>query len=179
MVEYLDVVDENNELTGETVTMVEAHEKGIFHRTGHVWIMNLKGEILLQLRVKTKRTYPDLLDISAAGHIDAGETIEEGTKRELFEELGVKVEELPEAIVYKSMRTKPTFIENEFQYIYFLKLDLKIENLKLQKIEVEEVSFINLDEFMKDLKENSQKYVPHGDDYYNIVFENLERMKED
>ena len=42
--EYLDVVDENNNLTGKTEERNIIHEKGIWHREVAVWIMNEQGE---------------------------------------------------------------------------------------------------------------------------------------
>lgn len=42
MEEYLDVVDENGNPTGETVARSVAHRKGIRHRTSHVWICRKK-----------------------------------------------------------------------------------------------------------------------------------------
>ncbi len=53
--EYLDVVDENNNLTGKTEERNIIHEKGIWHREVAVWIMNEQGEILLQKRASTKK----------------------------------------------------------------------------------------------------------------------------
>ena len=59
--EYLDIVDENNELTGQVEERKLAHEKHLFHRHVSTWIMNQKGEILLQKR--SAKVYLELLDI--------------------------------------------------------------------------------------------------------------------
>ena len=48
--EYLDIVDEQNNLTGKTEERDIIHEKGLWHREISVWIMNQKGEVLLQKR---------------------------------------------------------------------------------------------------------------------------------
>ena len=40
--EIFDVCDEYGLPVGETVTRAEAHEKGIRHRTAHVWIVRVK-----------------------------------------------------------------------------------------------------------------------------------------
>jgi hypothetical protein len=39
MMEYLDIVDENGNPTGEKVERAYAHKNGIRHRTAHVWIL--------------------------------------------------------------------------------------------------------------------------------------------
>ena len=37
--ELFDIVDENGNPTGETVSRSEAHAKGIMHRTAHIWVI--------------------------------------------------------------------------------------------------------------------------------------------
>ena len=73
--EILDVVDERGVPTGEKVERSAAHEKGIRHRTSHVWIVRYKErrlQVLLQKRSENKDSYPGCYDISSAGHIPAG-----------------------------------------------------------------------------------------------------------
>ena len=93
--EFLDVVDENGNPTGEVVSREKAHREGIPHRTSHVWIVRIKGgrlQILLQKRSDDKDSYPGCYDISSAGHIPAGKDFVESALRELYEELGVKAQ---------------------------------------------------------------------------------------
>ena len=42
--EYLDIVDELGNPTGEIVERAIAHEKGIRHRTSHVWLLRKKDD---------------------------------------------------------------------------------------------------------------------------------------
>ena len=37
--EYLDIVDEAGQPTGEIISRDEAHQQGILHRTAHVWVV--------------------------------------------------------------------------------------------------------------------------------------------
>ena len=56
--EYLDIVDENGNPTGETVERSFAHKNGVWHRTSHVWILRKregKIEVLLQKRASPSR----------------------------------------------------------------------------------------------------------------------------
>lgn len=57
--ELVDIVDENNKLTGQIEERWVAYEKGLWRRTVSCWIMNKKGEILLQKRSSTKRRNPN------------------------------------------------------------------------------------------------------------------------
>ena len=43
--EYLDIVDEQGQPTGEIISRTLAHTKGIRHRTAHIWIVRRKNEL--------------------------------------------------------------------------------------------------------------------------------------
>ena len=92
--EVFDVVDENNEVTGQA-TREEVHEQQLRHRAVHVFVVNGKSEVLLQQRSRLKDVQPGKWGSSAAGHLDAGEGYEEAARRELEEELGIEAEDLP------------------------------------------------------------------------------------
>ena len=57
--ELVDIVDENNKLTGQVEERWVAYEKGLWRRVVSCWIMNKKGEILLQKRASDKRRNPN------------------------------------------------------------------------------------------------------------------------
>ena len=90
MVEYFDVVDEQNNIVGRA-TRDECHTKGLWHRAVHILIVNSKNEILLQKRSMQKDLYKGYWIDAAAGHVDSGEIYEEAAERELKEELGITV----------------------------------------------------------------------------------------
>lgn len=148
--EYLDIVDENNQLTGKTEERNIIHEKGIWHREVAVWIMNEKGEILLQKRAANKRQEPNKWGI-CAGHIEAGESVEDSMIREMEEELGIKVNmnQLEFLKIYKKQNDIPNNnIKNyNFQYMYFLKTNWNIEDYKIQLEELSEIKYVPFTEF--------------------------------
>lgn len=89
--EYLDIVDEQGQPTGEIVSRTLAHTKGIRHRTAHIWIVRRKNEhfqVLMQKRAMSKDSFPGKYDTSSAGHIQAGDEPLASGLRELAEELG-------------------------------------------------------------------------------------------
>jgi len=143
--ELIDIYNENNEPTGIKEMKSIAHRDGLWHRTAHVWIYNSEGEILLQLRAKNKELYPDMWDISAAGHIGAGESEIVSAIREISEEIGIDASE-SDLNFFKTRKHATTYkkiINNEFCYIYFFKYDKPIASLKLQKEEVGDLKFFN------------------------------------
>jgi isopentenyl-diphosphate delta-isomerase type 1 len=88
--EYLEVVNEANQIIG-TASRFEIHNKGLRHRSVHIFIFNSQGNLYLQLRAPHKDQYPDHWDSSAAGHTDPGESPQETAGRELMEELGLTI----------------------------------------------------------------------------------------
>jgi len=88
--ELLDVVDENDRVTG-VKTRGEIHALGLMHRAVHILVFNSSAELFIQKRSMSKDNNPGLWDSSAAGHVDSGEDYYDCAIRELGEELGIKV----------------------------------------------------------------------------------------
>ena len=88
--ELIDIVDENNKLTGQVEERTIAHEKCLWHRHVSCWIMNKKGEILLQRRSPIKSRNPNKW-ARTGGHVDSGEDVEEAIIREVKEEVGINI----------------------------------------------------------------------------------------
>lgn len=86
--EIFDVVDENDEVVRQA-TRKEVHSQGLIHRAVHIFVINRRGELLLQKRSRFKDAHPGVWDSSAAGHLDAGEGYEHAAVRELEEEMGI------------------------------------------------------------------------------------------
>jgi len=96
------VVDENDVVLGAKY-MHDAIKQGMIRRASRVYVFNESGQLLVQKR-SAFVLKPLLLDQSAAGHVDAGETYEQAAYRELKEELGI--EGKPLELVATSFRTK-------------------------------------------------------------------------
>jgi isopentenyl-diphosphate delta-isomerase type 1 len=166
--EFVDIVDENDILTGEVMKKKLAHKEGKYHRTAHIWIINEKGEILLQKRSNLNRTHPNCWDISAVGHIRTGESVKEGALRELKEEIGVIACE--KDLVYITKNEKKTNPQNkEFAYIYLIETRLKVNEYKFEDAEVSEVKYVYYKDFEKMIKNKDIDLLLRGDEY-KVVF---------
>ena len=88
--EYIDVIDENNNLTGKVVSKNEVHEKGLFYREVIGIIVNDKNEVLLQKRAASKKEHANKWEF-CYGHVSAGEMPRTAMLRELEEESGLKL----------------------------------------------------------------------------------------
>ncbi len=174
MDEWVDVLDEEGRHTGERILKSEAHNKGVFHPTVHVWFYTDKGKVLLQQRAEIKKTFPLCWDVSVAGHIAAGEKIIPAALREIREEVGLKVrpQELYPLGVFKSVQRHDHGITDcEFHHVFLCGLHQSISALTLQEEEVMDIRLVRLESWEEDLFATSPTiaYVPHDPGYYRAV----------
>lgn len=170
--EYFDILDEKGNKTGKTKLRSDVHRDGDWHRAVHIWIINNNGEILLQRRCATKDSHPNMLDISSAGHLSAGDNSLEGALRELKEELNLDVS--PDDLKFiktlkRSSKYTETFINNEFDYLYILRTDKKVDDMKFQEEEISEIMYVPYKKF-KEMVNNRQPDLLRHDDEFEILF---------
>ena len=116
---------------------------GFYHKPVWIWIINSKNEFLLQKRSSKMKRFPNKWDMPSAGHVKAGETILQGAIRETEEELGVKTKEEDYTFIGEYICDNAW----ELGQVYLLKLDLKLEDFKLQEEEVDEIKWVTFNEF--------------------------------
>ncbi|MCW5517410.1 isopentenyl-diphosphate Delta-isomerase [Muriicola sp. Z0-33] len=75
-----------------TMGKMEAHKKAVLHRAFSVFIMNNKGETMLQQRAMEKYHSPGLWTNTCCSHQREGESNIEAGKRRLKEEMGFEAE---------------------------------------------------------------------------------------
>lgn len=171
MEELIDIYDEKGEHIGCELRSV-VHAQGLWHRTAQVWLLNEKGELLLQFRSSLKDCFPELWDISSAGHIPAGCEPKVSAVRELFEELGVVAKESELEFIFEHVDPyedkRSGHIDREIAMVYLMKVDSKI-SFKLQKEEVEKVRWISYKNLLTDYYKNIEQFVPHESHFIKLL----------
>lgn len=108
--EIFDVVDDRDVVIGQRPRS-EVHRLGLKHRAVHVLVFNARGELFLQKRSMLKDCFPGTWDSSASGHLDQGESYDHCAMRELREEIGLVIDQVPTRMLFleASARTGQEF----------------------------------------------------------------------
>ena len=147
--ELFDIVNEKNNSLGFTKPREEVHKNlEYWHRTTHIWIVNTQDQILCQQRSSKKDANPGKWQSFFGGHLRAGESYEENAISELKEELGIEVDtsQLIPLYIRKSETSK------HFGQVYILVINKNVEELKIDKEEIEKVEWASLVDLEESIK---------------------------
>lgn len=131
----------------------DIHANGYWHRTTHIWVINDKQQVLCQKRSLLKDTNPGKWESFFGGHLTPGQDYLEGAIKELKEELGIDLQKdnFHFFQIYKCISDK------EFQGIYYIEWNGVIDNLILEKEEIDQVKWFNISELIEVLIERKRK----------------------
>lgn len=158
--EKRDLYDINRKLTGETIFKGEKIPENRYILVVMVFIENSEGKFLIQKRSIQK----DGKYASTGGHPKSGETSIQGIATEIREEIGLNVEENELKLIY-SGREDSTQV---FFDIYYLKRDFVIDDLVLQKEEVDFVEWDSIDE-INNLIDKEMFLKNHVKEFYRML----------
>ena len=149
MGEYFDVLDENGKPTGIQKSREECHKEGLWHRAVLVFILDPDNKhVLLQCRSPKKRMWPNLWDVTAGGHVTAGDDATRAIIRETKEELGLDIDESELEFVEekKSIHIQKDIINKHFNDMYVIHRDVNLDDIVMQESEVQDVRWFDIDE---------------------------------
>ncbi len=148
------LVDENDNELG-TMEKLEAHRKSKLHRAISVFIVNSRGEWLLQRRAMNKYHTAGLWSNTCCSHPFPGENNLDAANRRLREEMGLQTQ-LKEIFhfIYRE-KLNDNFTEYELDHVF---LGLSNDNPNIDPNEVLEWKRIPYKELIKDINRNPEKY---------------------
>lgn len=157
------LVDLDNNQIG-TMPKMEAHEKAVLHRAFSVFVMNNKGEIMLQQRASHKYHSPLLWTNTCCSHQRVGETNIQAGKRRLQEEMGF-VTELNElfSFIYKAPFDNG-LTEHELDHVMMGSYN---EAPNINAEEVADWKWMKPQDIKNDILEHSDNYTA----WFKIIFE--------
>ena len=110
------LVDNQDQVVGH-MEKLEAHQKAVLHRAVSVFIINSKGEWLLQQRAKAKYHSNSLWTNTCCTHPYPGEQVLEAANRRLEEEMGMHAN-----------------LQQVFHFIYLAPLDNQLTEHELDHV---------------------------------------------
>ncbi|MGG4267222.1 NUDIX hydrolase [Peribacillus simplex] len=148
--ELLKVFDSNRIQIGVS-PREEVHRLGHWHEVFHCWFAGSEAGVdylYLQHRCAMKKDYPNLFDITAAGHLLAHESVYDGV-REIKEEIGIDVsfDKLVPLGIIEYHQTKEDFIDNELANVFLYKSAHCFDDFTLQLEEVSGMVKVVLNDF--------------------------------
>lgn len=161
MAELRDLYDKNRQLTGQTIRRDQPTPPGCYILVVMVFIQNSEGKFLIQKRSQAKGGYY----ASTGGHAKSGENSIQAMRAEIAEELGLELSEKDLQLFYAGRSDE----EQVFYDDYYYKADLNLDDLTLQKSEVDSVQWLTKDEIEKLNAENDFSW---GD------YEEFQRLQE-
>ena len=163
MEEKVILVDEQDNPIG-LMEKLEAHQKALLHRAFSVFILNDKGEIMLQQRAANKYHSPNLWTNTCCSHPREGETTIEAGKRRLQEEMGF-VTELSEVLsfIYKAPFDNG-LTEHEYDHVLIGYSDAQPQ---INPEEVASWKWLSLEAIKEDILQAPERYTA----WFKIIFE--------
>ena len=156
MEELVDVLNEKGMYTGKIESREKCSKEGLWHKAVCAFIINSKGQVLLQKRSANKKTWPNMWDVTAGGNVLAGEFGFQAIIRECKEELGIQLNKSDMIFIGSSISSnvRGNIINNYFNEYYIVNKDVDETTLKLQEEEVSEVRWIDKNEIIERIKNN-------------------------
>ncbi len=157
MKEYFDILNENGEFINEVASREDCHKKGLWHKATVVFVVSTDNKkILLQQRSATKKSWPNLWDITAGGHVLQNELGYQSVIRETKEEIGIdiKKEELEFIGATRSIDTAGIGPNKHYNEYYIVHKDINIDDIKLQTEEVQAVKWFNVEDIKNRINDN-------------------------
>jgi isopentenyldiphosphate isomerase len=149
--EVLDYFDENYKRQG-SAPKSRTQAEGLWVQSFHCWMLHPGGSptVLLQKRASTKALFPNCLDISAAGHLRAGEKVEDGV-REITEETGLKIKygELVSLGVKLDVAKFNNITNRQFCNVFLYANAPTIADMALDKTELDGMVEVTVDDGLK------------------------------
>ena len=154
--ELLDIYDKDGNHIGTEDRKV-VHEKGLYHKTVHCWLYDKEVNVYFQIRHDRKTFYT-----TASGHLRAGETVQDGFKREIKEEIGLDIDTSDAILVgvvpFSMDRVKEDgsiFKDRVFANVYIDEFEGKYEDLIFDPEEVDGLVKANARETLHMFEKNS------------------------
>lgn len=132
------------------------HEKPyrIWHAITNIWVLNNKGKILCTRRASHVSGNPGKWQTYVGGHVKADSTFSETARRELVEEIGLKISKDNLKLVEKGRREDNMHIYESYTVLF----NGDLPQLNFSDGEVSEARWFSFEEYQKSKTENPDRW---------------------
>lgn len=174
-----EVLDDNGLPTGQVLDRPTVHAQQLWHGVVNVWIVNSKGELLMQLRAPGMELSPNVWDVSVGSHLRPGETPQAAAQRCLQSELGIAIapEELKHLFNIQCANPMPNNkVHKVFGHVFLVQQDVDIASLHVDPAKITKLAWVPLMQLMTDVGNDTarQQYFPRANNYYPQLFTALQ-----
>lgn len=152
------MLDNQGNKTGKIVKKGNKLLEGEYHLVVHIWILNSKGEILIQKRADHLKNNPGLWAITGGAAIQ-GEDGQTAVQREAKEELGIDINPVAKPIRYQW--------RNTFTEIWIVECEVDLKDIVLQKEEVSDAKWVTNQELKQMIHKG--EFHRYEKEYFEIV----------
>jgi len=141
------------------------------YRITHVWVFNDGNDFLIARRNADKKISPNCWGPAVSGTVEEGETYKSNATKETAEEIGLRdVVLVPyDKIYYENANGK------RFCSIYITRTNLRADEFRIQKEEVAEVRWINVNDLTSWYNKSPEDFIPSMGHTSKLVKEYLTR----
>lgn len=174
-----EVLDEQGHKTGRVLDRQTVHEQELWHETVNVWIINTKGEALLQLRGKNVELHPDRWDVAIGTHVRPQEDPTDAAVRCLQTELGVTItkEQLKHLFNIQSVNpTETGKMHRTLGHVFLLKRDIDLSEFTYDSEKIAQLVWKPLLTVMGEVggADTAATYYPRPGNYFPQLFDALQ-----
>jgi len=173
-----EVLDDAGHKTGRLLPRATVHAQELWHEVTNVWILNDKGEVLLQLRAPEVELCPNVWDVAVGTHLLPGEDPIVAAQRGLQKELGLSVtpDSMKHLFNIQAINPMQDHIKHKvLGHIFMLKQPIDMASLRVDPHKIARLIWKPIKEVMGDIgnTETSRLYFPRAGDYYPQLFDAL------
>lgn len=166
MAEEVILVDAHDQELG-LMEKMEAHRQGLLHRAFSVFVLNSKGELMIQQRAAEKYHSGTLWTNTCCSHPRKGETAEEAAHRRLQEEMGFDcpIQKVLE-FTYRAELDKG-MIEHEYDHLFIGEYEGEPQ---LNPDEAMAWKWMRIEDLSADIQDHPERYTA----WFKIIWKQFE-----
>ena len=168
--EVWDAYKEDGSLAGCDLIRGESIPDGLYHLISDILVRHVDGSYLLMQRDWEKEIYPGRLEATASGSVLKGETLLNGTIRELKEETGITP-----TVLLTQIGNLQAYDDGTIFYQFLCITDCDKSSVTLQEGETISYKWLSEDEFIKFV--NSDECMPRQKDRLTTHWDSIRCVK--